>query len=275
MLPRGGRPSEEEEAEEYEEETPLKGSSSGYRGHYSPSASRDHGSRMRSTRGWVFRSACCWATGGGLIGGAISVVVNNALIEISLTPFFALLFGLVLLLLGSLMIWRKLWERHEVGCTRALVLSFSGLVLVAGVSCFLLEKDWFRTIPPKAKVPMYMSLGVSLCFSITFTLVDLINAYYDRHSYDIRRRALVQTPQQVGVVLAGAVANGAVFGLMFGMMDVEDAPQRLRTEERLSAPIGVVIGGIVGAVNAVLGYRAEASVGESIDLLRAEGLLDD
>ena len=72
-----------------------------------------------------------------------------------------------------------------------------------------------------------------------------------------------------------AVANGAVFGLMFGMMDVEDAPQRLRTEERLSAPIGVIIGGIVGAVNAVLGYRAEASVGESIDLLRAEGLLDD
>ena len=61
---------------------------------------------------------------------------------------------------------------------------------------------------------MYMSLGVSLCFSITFTCVDLINAYYDRHSYDLRRRALVQTPTQVGVVLAGAIANGAAFGLM-------------------------------------------------------------
>ena len=51
--------------------------------------------------------------------------------------------------------------------------------------------------------------------------------------------------------------------------------ERLRQEERLSAPIGVVLGACVGAINAVLAYRAEASVGESIDLLRAEGLLDD
>lgn len=230
---------------------------------------------MRSTRGYLFQRTACWGATGGVLGGAISVVVNNALIEISLTPFFAALFGCVLLLLGVLMIWRKLWEQHEAATTRLLVLAFSGLVLLAGVSCFLLEKDWFKTINPKAKVPMYMALGVSLCFSITFTCVDLLNAYHDRHSYDMRRRALVQTPTQVGVVLAGAVANGAAFGLMFGLMDVEDAPNRLRTEERLSAPIGVVLGGIVGAVNAVLAYRSEAGYGEQIDLLRAEGLLDD
>ena len=34
-------------------------------------------------------------------------------------------------------------------------------------------------------------------------------------------------------------------------------------------------GGIVGGVNAVLAYRAEASLGEQIDLLRGEGLLED
>ena len=146
-------------------------------------------------------------------------------------------------------------RRHETGCTRVLVLSFSGLVLVAGASCFLLEKDWFKRIPPRAKVPLYVSLGVSLCFSITFTCVDLLNAYYDRNSYDLRRRALVQTPQQVGVVLAGAVANGAAFGFMFGMMDVEDAPQRLRQEERLSAPIGVVLGACVGAFQMVIANK--------------------
>ena len=44
---------------------------------------------------------------------------------------------------------------------------------------------------------MYMMLGVSLCFSISFTAVDLLNAYHDRHSYDLRRRSLVSTPQQV------------------------------------------------------------------------------
>ena len=83
------------------------------------------------------------------------------------------------------------------------------------------------------------------------------------------------TPQQIGVVLAGAIANGAVFGLMFGMMDVEDAPERLRTEERASLPIGFGIGAAVGAINAILAYRADRGIGEQIDLLRAEGLLDD
>ena len=57
---------------------------------------------MRTTRGWVARSVCLSATGGGVLGGFISVIVNNALIEISLTPFFSAIFGLVLLLLGAL-----------------------------------------------------------------------------------------------------------------------------------------------------------------------------
>ena len=58
---------------------------------------------MRTTRGWVARSVCLSATGGGVLGGFISVIVNNALIEISLTPFFSAIFGLVLLLLGVLL----------------------------------------------------------------------------------------------------------------------------------------------------------------------------
>lgn len=72
---------------------------------------------------------------------------------------------------------------------------------------------------------------------------------------------------------------GASFGLMFGAMDVEDDPSashvKLRNEERASLPIGLGLGGIVGAVNAVLAARAELGIGEQIDLLRDEGLLDD
>ena len=108
-----------------------------------------------------------WSGGTGFaLGAGISVIVNNALIEISLTPFcerngttnhfqtlvtgrplppvppfaaVAAIFGLVLLLLGALMIWRKLWEQHENSLTRILVLAFSTLVLLSGFSCFLLE----------------------------------------------------------------------------------------------------------------------------------------
>ena len=62
---------------------------------------------------------------------------------------------------------------------------------------------------------------------------------------------------------------------MFGALDVEDNVDRLRTEERWSVPIGLVLGGTVGAVNSVLAYRADMGLGEQIDLLRSEGLLDE
>ena len=36
---------------------------------------------MYSTRTWVIRSTATWTAAGAIIGGAISVIVNNALIE--------------------------------------------------------------------------------------------------------------------------------------------------------------------------------------------------
>merc|ERR1740133_324157 len=108
--------------------------------------------------------------------------------------------------------------------TRLLVLAFSTLVLLSGVACFLLEKDWFNKIPPRAKVPMYMFLGISLCFAVAFSLVDLLNLYSDRCSTFARRgQPLVSSPPQIFLVLAGAILMGALFGLMFGAMDVEVA----------------------------------------------------
>ena len=42
--------------------------------------------------------------------------------------------------------------------TRILVLAFSTMVLLSGISCFLLEKDWFNKIPPRAKAPPSLAL---------------------------------------------------------------------------------------------------------------------
>ena len=122
-------------------------------------------------RGIATPTSIASAAVGGVLGAIISVVVNNALIEISITPFFAAVFGLVLVLLGALMIWRKLWEEHQYPRTRLLVVAFSVLVLLSGIACFLLEKDWFNKIPPRAKIPMYMLLGIPLCFAAAATTV--------------------------------------------------------------------------------------------------------
>ena len=190
---------------------------------------------VSTTREAVLRSSLWSAAGGGILGAGVSVVVNNALIEISLTPFFATVFGLVLLLLGALMLWRKLYEQHESNVARLLVMCFSILVLLSGLSCFLLEKDWFKLIPARAKVPMYMSLGISLSFAVSFSVVDLLNLYADRCGR--MRFPLVSSAPQIFLVLTGAVAMGAIFGLIFGAMDVSTGPERCRTRQPHHQPL--------------------------------------
>jgi hypothetical protein len=63
------------------------------------------------------------------------------------------------------------------------------MVLISGLICFLLERDWYRravSINKKfitrnkylnayEKVPFYSILGVSLSFTLIFSLLDLIN----------------------------------------------------------------------------------------------------
>ena len=235
-------------------------------------------------RGIATPTSIASAAVGGVLGAIISVVVNNALIEISITPFFATVFGIVLVLLGGLMIWRKLFEENQYPVTRFLVLAFSTLVLLSGIACFLLEKDWFNKIPPRAKIPMYMLLGISLCFAVAFSLVDLLNLYADRCSpFASRGQPLVSSPPQIFLVLAGAILMGASFGLMFGAMDVEDddaSHRKLRTEERASLPIGFVLGATVGCLNSLVGtsshsHHRERGFGNDTDLLESGGLLDD
>jgi len=122
---------------------------------------------------------------------------------------------------------------------------------------------------------MYMALGISLCFAVSFSVVDLINLYADRCAR--ARLPVVSSAPQIFLVLAGAVAMGAAFGLIFGAMEVEDDINRLRTEERVSMPIGAVLGCAVGAGNALLGHARDRGLGDQLDLLRAEQqpLFDD
>ena len=61
-------------------------------------------------------------------------------------------------------------------------------------------------------------------------------------------------------------------------MDVEDDGRwhdKLRNEERASLPIGFSLGALVGGANALLRTMRERELGETLDLLRGEGLLDD
>ena len=122
-----------------------------------------------------------------------------------------------------------------------------------------------RTLQPRAKVPLYVMLAISLSFAVSFSLVDLLNLYYDRccpcapprstplvstpaqviwnlpHYGVVRYIRVTQPPAQISLVLACAVGMGAAFGLLFGLMDVEDdtrAHVKLRHEARPHRPCG-------------------------------------
>ena len=110
----------------------------------------------------------------GIVFGALgSLMVNCALVEISLSPLFAVAFGVLFLLSGGTIAWQVLLEPGG-GESRVLLLGFAALVGTSGVLCFLLERDWSHGLSRSAKVPLYATLGVSLSFSTHFTALDLL-----------------------------------------------------------------------------------------------------
>ena len=107
-----------------------------------------------------------------VFGGCGSLMVNCALVEVSLSPFFAAAFGMLFLVSGATVVWQVALEPAG-GDNRVLLLGFALLVTVSGVVCFLLERDWSHGLSAHAKVPLYALLGVSLSFSTHFTAIDL------------------------------------------------------------------------------------------------------
>jgi hypothetical protein len=93
---------------------------------------------------------------------------------------------------------------------------------VSGLLCFLLEEDWFIHMSPTYKIPVYSILGVSVCFALLFSLIDVINYCTTLCWPPETTRPLVNTEAQIYLVVATAVSMGLSFGFIFGLFDVED-----------------------------------------------------
>jgi hypothetical protein len=202
------------------------------------------------------------AFGGALLGLCVSFLVNEALYEISVNGFFAVVFGSALLFMGGLILYRVSalsWQGESSSAKKSastyFVMAFAVLVVVAGLFCFFLEKDWFKFISPSAKIPMYTLLGVALWFALTFSIMDLFNfvgQYLVLRLSKGRRlwQPIVSTPLQICLVLAVAVLLGLFFGIVFGSFDVEDTAQAgLQKDFGYTLPVGAVTCALVGAVN--------------------------
>lgn len=202
---------------------------------------------------------------GVLLGIIISLIVNCTLVEISISGFFSLYFGVLFIFVGGIILWRIFSQ--EAGdmmgseAKRQPLAAFGVLIILSGVICFTLEQQWYRGTSPMIKVPLYMMLGTSVAFALTFSVVDLLNYVLGFLQVSVAK-PFVESANQVYMVLATALIMGAVFGCIFGALDVEDEVSyqirlALLREERYCYPVGAVLGGAVGFANEYIREQEE------------------
>ncbi|CEL92515.1 unnamed protein product [Vitrella brassicaformis CCMP3155] len=217
--------------------------------------------QLRMSKELVWKGSLSAAVG-VVMGIIISLVVNCTLVEISLSPFFSVYFGVLFITVGSVILWRILGHANEEAQQRKKQLTgFAVMIVVSGLLCFVLERNWFVGLSPLAKVPLYTILGVSVAFALTFSVVDLIN-YFLGFLQPNGAKPLVESKSQVMLVLSIALVMGGLFGFIFGVMDVEDEVAyqirlALLREEHYCYPIGALLGGLAGFGNEYLRQQEE------------------
>ncbi|AFZ80447.1 hypothetical protein BEWA_033000 [Theileria equi strain WA] len=194
---------------------------------------------------------------GSIIGAICSLIVNCAMVELSISPFFANYFGVAFFIIGIVILWRLNSTKHTSGQSQKSYLRILGLMIVgSGLMCFLLRRNWFIHLPVLAKTLVYTLLGVSISFALTFTIIDLVNYFMTMLETSVSK-PLVESKSQVHLIVAIAVTMGAIFGFTFGLMDIEDEvvyhiQLALMKEERYTYPVGLALGGIAGFGNEYL-----------------------
>lgn len=191
------------------------------------------------------------AIGAGL-GVFISMIVNFALIEISVSPLFSWYFGGLFCFVGCLIMWRVIsHETDDPLPLKKLNLSvFAGMIIFSGFLCFLLDRRMFVGLETWMKVPLYTTLGSAVSFAMSFAIVDVMN--YALGFFQVAvAKPIVESTQQVFVVLAISVAMGMDFGLTFGVLDIEDEDKyhvrmALMRDEHYCCPVGVALGALGG-----------------------------
>lgn len=213
---------------------------------------------------------------GGLFGVLVAEVVANSLVEISITPYFSIVFGVAFAILGAAILYRVLTSLTEQD-KRSIMVAFAVLVFGSSACSFLLERDWVP-LPPMAKVPMYALVGLSLSFALTFSFTEFVNmGICDKCCRtDFENNPVIGTKKQIFLIFAGAVIMGSVLGVLFGVIDVENDTQlhnKFNENLIISLPLGFVIGSIIGSINQVI--RGTPDVYTKLSLNHGPSLNDD
>lgn len=192
---------------------------------------------------------------GAVIGIGISLIVNLALVEISVSPFFSFYFGILFVAVGCVILWRIMSQdiTDSAHLRKMHLAIFAGVIVFSGLLCFILDRRIFVGLQSWLKVPLYMCLGLTVAFALTFSVIDFLNYAIGLCQSSVAK-PLVESTQQVYLVLVVSLAMGVVFGFTFGLLDVEDEKAHhikvaLLREEQYCYPMGAILGAFAGYGN--------------------------
>ncbi|GAW83531.1 hypothetical protein, conserved [Plasmodium gonderi] len=220
------------------------------------------GFRINCTKDLVFKGSIS-AIVGMILGIMCSLIVNCTLVEVSLSKFFSMYFGILFIVVGIIIFWRlnaNVIEEAENRRNQLMILA--GLIVFSGILCLFFERSWLFSLSPLSKVPIYCVLGISISFALTFSLIDLIN-YLIGFIQGSITRPLIESVAQVYLILLFTITMGGIFGFIFGLLDVEDESSHhirlaLMKAENCCFPLGAILGGLAGFGNEVFRQQSEA-----------------
>lgn len=132
----------------------------------------------------------------------------------------------------------------------------STIVIISGLLCLFLDESWTRNFSSFLKVPIYILVAQSLTYIITFGVIDFLNFVLSNFQ-SLNSLNFVETQDQIIALMVNCFASGMFYGLIFGLMDIEDdrywkMKKDFLCEERLCLPIGVLGGFAAGFCNEIL-----------------------
>ena len=162
--------------------------------------------------------------------------------------------------------------------TSRLEFAFSVVSLIAGAMAIFLEKQWFKKIDDNWKVPIYGMMGSSYAFLLIYALVEFLEMLKEgvslivdaiaetynsmfgseptRHQQAQPYVPLVVINLQYFVLILASLTSGGIFGVLFGVIDIEKWArepgymllQALVYEVVIFAPVGFIHGALTGFV---------------------------
>ena len=133
------------------------------------------------------------------------------------------------------------------------------IILISGVFCFFLRKNWTRNFYLIPKIFVFLYLGISLCFLLLFGVLDFFNFLLTFFQNE-NSLAFVETKDQSITLLIFSIVMGSYYGFIYSIVKIEKNNFSLESQmswnHHFSLPFGIFCGIIWTLVNEVLAMNS-------------------